>query len=88
MKIRINFKFINICFLILFVSLSFAEPRISKIFIKNSFKVGYDTNVSRISETESLDFNNSSYLSFKSSINSSFKLLKRKTRINFSTKMN
>ena len=88
MKIKDNIKFINISFLILFVSLLSAETRISNAFIKNSFKVGYDSNVSRISETESLNFNSSPFFSFKSSVNSSLKLLKRKTRINFSVKMN
>ena len=87
MKIKNNINFSNIYFLILFVSLISAESRIVNVSISNSLKLGYDSNVSRISETEALDLNSSSYLSFKSSINSSFKLLKRKTRINFSTKM-
>jgi len=88
MKIKSNRIFFNIAFLILFTSVILADSRISKLSVSNLLKIGYDSNVSRISETESLDFNNSSFLSLKSSVNSSLKLLKRNTRINFSIKMN
>ena len=88
MKIKNNRFFLKIGFLIFFISLTFAESRISKLSINNSLKIGYDSNVSKISESEPIDFNSSAFVSFKSSFNTSLKLLKRKTRMSISAKIN
>ena len=53
MKIKSNRFFLKIGFLILSLSLISADSRLSKLSISNLLKIGYDSNVSRISETES-----------------------------------
>ena len=88
MKIINNIYLLNVIVLIFFISFISADSRIKNLSLNNLLKFGYDSNVSRISETESIGLNNSSYVSLKSSINSSIKLLKRKTRLNFSLKIN
>ena len=61
------------------------------LIISNYMMFGYDSNVSKISSSESLSYNSSPYILFKPSIKTSLQIFKnknRKTKISFSGKVN
>ena len=88
---KINKKLNNSFFIfLLLMILSFAVGK-NDIYINNYILFGYDSNVSKISASESLAYNNSPYISFKPSVKASFQIFKnknRKTKISFSSKIN
>ena len=74
---------------IILVVFSFVLPKTSNnVSINNYIILGYDSNVSRISDTEDLDYNPSSYISYRPTIKRNFNIFKRKTRISLSGKFN
>ena len=80
--------------IIFLVFISILLPKEKKAFYFSNYMLfGYDSNVSKFSETEDFNFNDSPYITFKPSIVKSFKIFKiknkkRTTKVSFSTKMN
>ena len=84
-------KKININFVVLLLLSFLFSIDVDKIDVNNYVLFGYDSNVSKISSSESLPYNNSYYVSFKPSIKTAFKIFKnnkRKTKFSFSSKIN
>ena len=86
---KINKKSNNSFFIFLLLMFFSFGLGLNDIYVNNYILFGYDSNVSKISSSESLDYNNSPYISFKPSIKTSFQIFKnRKTKISFSSKIN
>jgi len=86
MRINNNLKLFIYLFFLSFSLLSANKDT----YLSNYIMFGYDSNVSKFSSSENLDFNDSFYLTFKPSIKKSvnfFKNKNRKTKISFSGKM-
>lgn len=86
MKINKIAKF-NLLFVL--VISSFITPKSNNSFsISNYVVFGYDSNVSKISDSEDLGFNNSTYITYRPTFKTSINIFKRKTRISISGKFN
>ena len=88
---KINNKiFFRLIFLLIPLSLVFSKSK-DVTSVSNSILFGYDSNVSKISLDEEIDYNDSPYISIRSTLRRNFQVLKnkkRKTKVSFSTKLN
>ena len=79
----------TLSFLFFLVLSSFLIPKSdNSVSISNYVVFGYDSNVSKISDSEDIGFNNSSYVTYRPTLKAAVNIFKRKTRISISGKFN